>query len=96
MRNSHPQRRASDRPLRWRVMLVLALLPVVFVVGRVTAPRWTVAEAEAAPTPRALPVGVERFHDASEAVTCWQRAGAGLSCLPDQWLASATAEGGAP
>ena len=52
--------------------------------------RPTVRELEARPEPSALPRGLKRFHDASEGVTCWRMDGReGISCLPDQWLASA-------
>ena len=92
-----PQRRATDRP--WRapfsavavvsLSIVLTLLAAV-VAGRATAPRFSVRDAEATPIPRVLPIGVQRFHDAQEGVTCWRVEGSGgISCLPDQWLASA-------
>ncbi len=86
--NNH---RITDRPFRLRMMIMLALLPVAFIAGRVTEPnRFTIRQAEATPVPSALPIGVDTFHDASEEVTCW-RIERGLSCLPDQWLASAKA-----
>lgn len=92
-------RRADDYAPRARIVLValLCMLPVAFVTGRVSGPRETVRSAEATPVPSALPMNVDRFHDASEDVTCWQLKGAygkpvGLACLPDQWLASARIE----
>jgi hypothetical protein len=84
-----------------RVTLVFVLLVMAFVTGRVTAPgRETIREAEAAPVPSALPGNVTTFHDASNEVTCWRAVQSGpqfstqvsISCLPDQWLASARAE----
>lgn len=103
----HRSPRIGDLPrLRYAIYALLMLLPVAFVAGRVTDPgRSTIREAEAAPVPRALPEGIDRFHDASEAVTCWRTSGvaaggyetgSGLSCLPDQWLASARIESATP
>ena len=93
-----PRRRSSDRPLRIRVMCLLALMPVAFVLGQCLgrAGSTTVREAEATPVPRALPDGIVKFHDASDEVTCWAATRgdqvqnyAGVSCMPDAWLASA-------
>lgn len=77
----------------------LLVLLAAFIAGRCSAPLLdgvtTIRQAEAAPVPRALPANVDRFHDASEEVTCWRlqnATGSGLSCLPDQWLASARIE----
>lgn len=94
MSDAMHQRRATDRPLRPTVLawaaLILVVLVAAVVAGRVTAPRLTVRAVESAPVPRALPANVERFHDAEEEVTCWRPIGSGgISCLPDQWLASA-------
>jgi len=76
------------RRARRAVIVLLVALPVMFVAGRATAPRTTVRDVEAMPATRALPSGVERFHDASEQVTCWRRDTA-LACLPDRLLAEA-------
>lgn len=95
--NNH-NRRSTDGGLRVRVICLLALLPVAFVGGRYTggveSGVQTVRQVEATPQPRALPAGISRFHDASEEVTCYQVSGApSISCLPDQWLASARVGG---
>jgi hypothetical protein len=84
------------------VYALLLAMPVAFVAGRATDPsRFTIRQAEAAPAPRDLPAGIVRLHDASNEVTCWLVSGrvadsgyatTGLSCLPDQWLASARIE----
>jgi hypothetical protein len=75
-------------------LVLITLLPLTFVLGRVTGPAFeTLREAEATPVPQALPGDITTFHDASEDVTCWRIAGSsGLACLPDQWLASARAD----
>lgn len=83
----------------------LLVLLAAFIAGLCSGPLLdgvpTIREAEAAPVPRALPENVARFHDASEEVTCWvvhsasvtdSHYAAGVSCLPDQWLASARIE----
>lgn len=95
---SNDLRRTADRPCRLRVMGLLILLPLVYGLGRCSGPMLDGAtrEANATPVPRELPLGVERFHDAAEGATCWRAGGPGLSCLPDQWLASARAEADAP
>ena len=93
-------RRTDDRPLRNFAMLALIVTLIVallcFYAGRVSGARsvaLTVRQVEAAPAPRELPAEVERFHDATEGVTCWRtgvgRRAEGISCLPDQWLATA-------
>ncbi len=92
------QRRATDRPHRLVVMILLALLPVAFVGGQLTGTGFTqaVREANAAPVPRALPDGITKFHDASDEVTCWRASDpmraqgnvASIACLPDAALAS--------
>jgi hypothetical protein len=95
MNNHHPQRRAGDQSLR-RILLASFLLMVVsvaFQVGRVTATVVIAAARDEKPIPRALPDDVVKFHDASEEVTCWKLNNGygrdvGISCLPDQWLAS--------
>lgn len=83
--------------MRLVLLLLLAALPLVFAIGRGTGERgMTVRAAETAPAPSELPYGVKRFHDASQGVTCWVTGPyvdtynlTGVSCLPDQWLASA-------
>lgn len=81
--------RVTDRPFRIRAMALLALLPFAFIGGCISG-----ASDVDAPVPRALPLDVKKFHDASAEVTCWQATGSGgISCLPDQWLASARAGG---
>lgn len=84
------------RRLKW--VALVALFPAAFMVGQMLARSGapTVRAAEATPVPSELPPGIVRFHDAGEGVTCWDRRGGGLSCLPDQWLASARDDGGAP
>lgn len=89
---STPNRRADDRPRRLAVMCVFAAIVCSFVAGRLTGRSLaeTVRQAEGRPSPAALPEGIDRIHDASEEVTCWiDRTAGSLSCLPDQWLASA-------
>ena len=100
MRTSNPQRRADDRPRVGLVAGVFACAVSAFIAGRLTAPTVVAAlsEAHATPVPRALPEGIEKFHDASEDVTCWMLhqyrydGPISLACLPDQWLASARAQ----
>lgn len=89
-------RRATDRPWRPYIIAVLLLMLAALIAGRVTAPRFTVRAAEAVPSPSALPPGVATFHDTEQDVTCWIAQGVGMSCLPDQWLASARLEDAAP
>lgn len=90
----------KDHAPRSRLVLavLLALLPAAFIAGRATDPqRLTVRQMEAVPVPRELPPGLYRLHDAGEGVTCWRMDGReGISCLPDQWLASARIEADAP
>lgn len=101
MTNSHPRRRADDRvsiPLMVGFFAAV-LAAAAFFLGTETGPA-VVAAARSdhgvRPEPHALPLDVTKFHDASEEVTCWRREGGGISCLPDQWLASARAQDGAP
>ena len=92
-------RQAEARRVRLRsaVIVLLCALPVVFAVGRGTGNRGlTIRQAEAAavPVPSELPQAVGRFYDTAQGVTCWLARDAygepaGLSCLPDQWLAPA-------
>jgi len=80
--------------LRLCVTGLVVLIPLAAFVGRMSAQDaqgQTVRQVEALPEPAALPRGVSRFHDAVEEVTCWTHV-KGLSCLPDQWLASARIE----
>lgn len=102
-----PYRRHDDVAPRIRVVVLclLALLPVAFFGGRYVGllrNATTVSAIESRPVPRELPAGIDRFHDAAEGVTCWRAwkfdsegSGAvGVSCLPDQWLASTRQEAG--
>lgn len=83
--------------MRLVLLLLLAALPLAFAIGRGTAEHGlTVRAAEAAPAPSELPYDISRFHDAAQGVTCWRATSGGgsytttgISCLPDQWLASA-------
>jgi hypothetical protein len=95
MNNHRPQRRAGDPSLR-RILVasfLLAVASVAFQMGRITATDAVAAVRDEKPIPRALPDDVVKFHDASEEVTCWKLNNGygrdvGISCLPDQWLAS--------
>ena len=89
-------RRASDRPWRPAIMVALVVAAAAFIAGRVTGQIGleSVRDADAKPMPSELPPHVKRWHDATNGVTCWQLGeawskGAGISCLPDQWLATA-------
>jgi hypothetical protein len=90
---NNDNRRIGDHGGIVRAVLLFAVLLISFIGGRATSPgRVTIREAEATPVASELPYGIERFHDASNEVTCWTAHGYrenGLSCLPDQWLASA-------
>lgn len=95
-RENTPFRRATDRPWRPAIMIALMVAAAAFIAGRVTGQIGleSVREAEAKPVPSELPHNVQRWHDAANGVTCWQLGearsqGAGISCLPDQWLATA-------
>lgn len=93
---TEPNRRWDDvSRVRWVAYAALVAVLVAFIAGRVSgrAPGSTIASAEAAPVPSDLPRQVSRFHDASQGVTCWLASNysngvGGISCLPDQWLAS--------
>lgn len=102
------EHRRHDDPVarvRWVVIALVMLLPIAFGTGRLTSrPGPTVRAVEAKPVPRELPLGVDRFHDSSAAVTCWATQDSirlngdptygGISCLPDRLLSSATSAGG--
>jgi hypothetical protein len=93
MTHNTTNRRTTDRPRRAKVLFAIAFAAIVYFTGYATGPAVTQAlhdeaQRNAHPVPRALPEGVSKFHDASEEVTCW-REDASISCLPDQWLASA-------
>ncbi len=100
MKATVDRRAGADRNAGWVVIAFLVLMLAAFVAGRATDPeRFTIADAESEPVPRALPMDVRKFHDATEEVTCWlsdRGATVGLACLPDQWLASARIEADAP
>jgi hypothetical protein len=75
--------RSRSNPHLVATLCIVLVALATFIAGRSTAPgRVTVRQAEAAQ--------IVRLHDAEQAVTCWRVVGGdGLSCLPDQWLASA-------
>lgn len=96
------EHRRHDDPVthvRWGVIGLVMLLPIAFWTGRLTSRAGpTVRAVEAKPVPRELPAGVDRFHDAARAVTCWVTRDSmylngapsygGISCLPDDHLAN--------